>query len=229
MNAPVPVFGRGGWVCAALLVGLFAGGGITWSVLARRGVRQTLVIYQLPADKGSPPARGPACDNLPRRGEVVEPVALERDLPATGSSPGQPEVRLRHDRIVRGHPQAEGCFTNALAAMDPFTKQGFDLRDTVWDGEISLDEAKSVSCQLFKGNDYCFCVGTDAKGAKLSLQLYDRDGQPTEAEQAAQSLPAGASATARMRCPQTGTYFVIVKLEAATQDKVPWGMVSAYR
>ena len=227
MNAPVPIFGRAGWVGAALLVGLFAGGGITWSLLAQRGAKQGLVVYQLPADGGThrhnPPLDGESHDN-----EAVKPVARESERPSSNALQLS-EIHERNNRIVHGHPQAEGCFATALAAMDPFTKQGFDLRDTVWDGEISLDEAKSVACQLFKGNDYCFCVGTDTKGAKLSLQLYYHDGQPTEAEQTAQELATGASATARMRCRQTGTYFVIVKLEAAVQDKVPWGMVSAYR
>ncbi len=235
MNDSAPVFGRGGWVCIALLLGFFAGGGIIWGVLAQRGAKSAFVVHRLPDPVAATapllhrtmPGPGSALEGTTRDDGVLEPVALEED--GTAGSLRRPGVSLRNDRILRGHPQAEGCYNQALAALAPFTKQRFELRDKVWDGDLSLDEGKAVACQLFKGNDYCFCVGTDAKGAKLSLQLYDHDGLPTEAEQTAQTLPAGANATAWLRCRQTGTYFVIVKLEAAAQEKVPWGMISAYR
>ena len=242
MNDPAPAFGRGGWVCAALLIGLFAGGGITWAVLAHRGSSHALVVYQLPVAAGDtgriadfPGAAAPDAQRMSPDfsvgdggGDILEPIVLNERGP--GGSLRLPDLRQQSsERILRTHPQAEKCFAIALAAFASYKKQGYELRDKVWDGEISLDEGKAVSCQFFKGNDYCFSVGTDAKGAKLALQVYAGDGQPVDAELAAQALPDGANATASLRCHQTGTYFVIVKLETATQEKVPWGMVSAYR
>ena len=140
-----------------------------------------------------------------------------------------PALRIDSDRILHSHPKAQGCLANALAALAPYLEKGFALRDKVWEGKISLEEGKAVSCQLFKGNFYCFCIGTDAKGVKLSLQLYSSNGEPVDAEQSVRESPAGASATACWHCNQTGTFFVVVKLDAATQEKVPWGMVTAYR
>lgn len=133
------------------------------------------------------------------------------------------------EHLLHGHPKAEGCLGCAIAALAPFTKQGFNLREKVWVGDVTVDEGKAVSCQLFKGNDYCFSVGTDVRGVKLSLQVYSGDGAPVESEQATHEAAAGADATASLHCPQTGTYFVVVKLDASAQGKVPWGMVSAYR
>ena len=186
-----------------------------------------------PSDSTSPGAReadpnpDPAASPSPvfRGSAVVDQTVFSVESSPDGGvrSSG---LRVRNDRILRNHPKAEGCLSNALAAMAALMKKGFDLREKVWDGEISLDEGKAVSCQLFKGNEYCFCVGTDAKGAKLSLQFYDRDGTPAEAEASQQTLTEGATALGVLKCHQTGTYFVVVKLEAATQEKVSWGMVS---
>ena len=262
MNDPAPPLGRGGWVCAALLLGFFAGSGITWALLSRQVVKAPLVIYPLPPPgvtaEGHPsPSTAQNTPGVPGNGvcapsegtsppldlaAAAEPRQISPAVPeraATGPAipavetladqPPAPGPRLDADRLLHGHPKAEGCLANALAALSPFTKKGFNLRDKVWDGEISLEEGKAVSCQLFKGNEYCFCVGTDVRGARLSLQLYRSNGEPADAAQSAQELAPGASATACWRCSQTGTYFVVVKLEAATQEKVPWGMVSAYR
>ena len=280
MNDPAPPFGRNGWVCAALLLGLFAGGGITWAVLGRRLATAPLIVYPLPpsgeARSGPSPQAGPSLAppggggsavveasaeaRLPgptgREGEAAgaDGAGNEAGAPGTGwrrldpavrdgvmadsatvawEGPGgrspQPALRFDSDHLLRSHPKAEGCLANALAALAAFTQKGFIPRETVWIGEVSLEEGKAVSCQLFKGNNYCFCVGTDAKGTKLSLQLYDGDGTPADAEQLAQESAAGANASACLQCRQTGTYFVVVKLEAATQEKVPWGMVYAYR
>ena len=266
MNDPAPPLGRGGWVCAALLLGFFAGSGITWALLTRHAWQAPLVVYPLPprgvaaaapsrAAQGTPSAPlaggtlNAAENDVPANsggitpplnravGEAAEPrqtspvtqEAAPLDLERLPDRPSLPALRTDSNHILHSHPKAEGCFANALAALAPFTKKGFDLRDKVWEGEISLEEGKAVSCQLFKGNDYCFCVGTDAKGAKLSLQLYRSNGEPADFAQSAQELASGASATAYWRCNQTGAYFIVVKLEAATQEKVPWGMVSAYR
>ena len=246
MNDPAPPLGRGGWVCAALLLGFFAGSGITWALLSRQAVRVPLVVYPLP-----PPGVAAASRPSPNTAEATasvpgndvsapsEDAAPPPERAATGpvtptlespaGRPPAPGLHLDADRLLHGHPKAEGCLANALAALSPFMEKGFNLRDKVWDGEISLEEGKAVSCQFFKGNEYCFCVGTDAKGAKLSLQLYRSNGEPADAAPSAQELASGTSATACWRCGQTGTYFVVVKLEAATQERVPWGMVSAYR
>ena len=238
-------------MCAALLLGLFAGGGITWAVLGRRSAHAPLVVYQLPPpgvarSDPSPPATRPLSppegegnaimeegaglrrlDPAVRDGAMADSTTVAWEGPGGGSP--LPAPRFDGDRLLRSHPKAEGCLANALAALASFTKKGFTARENVWVGEVSMEEGKAVSCQLFKGNSYCFCVGTDARGAKLSLQLYDGDGTPADAEQLAQESAAGANASACLLCRQTGTYFVVVKLEAATQEKVPWGMVYAYR
>ena len=263
MNDPAPPLGQGGWVCAALLLGFFAGSGITWALLSRQPVRAPLVVYPLPppgavAESHPSPGTAEEISSVPgndvsahsagvapppdRAADAAGPRQISPAVPehaVTGPAipdpesladqPPAPGPHLDTDRLLHGHPKAEGCLANALATLSPFTKKGFNLRDKVWDGEISLEEGKAVSCQLFKGNEYCFCVGTDARGAKLSLQLYRSNGESADAAQSAQELASGASATACWRCSQTGTYFVVVKLEAATQEKVPWGMVSAYR
>ena len=54
------------------------------------------------------------------------------------------------------------------------------MREDTWGGDLPVGEAKAISHQLFKGNDYWFCMGSDVKGAKISVHVYDGDGTLVE-------------------------------------------------
>ena len=113
--------------------------------------------------------------------------------------------------------------------MDKYIKQGYTLREDTWGGDLPVGEAKAISHQLFKGNDYWFCMGTDTKGATISIHLYDSDGSIVESDSWQNAKTDGAFAGAEIRCKRTGTYFLIVKIEKSTEERTAWGLVYAYK
>ena len=120
----------------------------------------------------------------------------------------------------------------ALEGVGKYIKQGYTLREDTWGGDLPEKEAKAISHQLFKGNDYWFCMGSDVKGAKISIHVYDSDGNLVEESNSWQDEKGdGAYAGAEVKCKRTGTYFLIVKIEKAPpqEDRTTWGLVYAYK
>ena len=42
----------------------------------------------------------------------------------------------------------------ALQAAEPYVKEGFQVREDYWGGDLGSGEKKAVRQQLFKGNEY---------------------------------------------------------------------------
>ena len=124
----------------------------------------------------------------------------------------------------------DDSLTFALEAMGKYIKQGYTLREDTWGGDLPEKEAKAISHQLFKGNDYWFCMGTDVKGAKISIHVYDSDGNLVEESNSWQDeTKEGAYAGAEIKCKRTGTYFLIVKVEKSGEERTSWGLVYSYK
>ena len=70
----------------------------------------------------------------------------------------------------------------ALEAADPYVKEGFTVREDYWGGDLGVKQTKAIVHQLFKGNTYWFWMGTDAKTAKISVHIYDSEGNLAEVE-----------------------------------------------
>jgi hypothetical protein len=117
----------------------------------------------------------------------------------------------------------------ALEGMDKYIKQGYTLREDTWGGDLPVGEAKAITHQLFKGNDYWFCMGTDTKGATISIHLYDSDGNLVESDSWQNAKTDGAFAGAEIHCKRTGTYFLIVKIEKSPEERTAWGLVYSYK
>ncbi len=64
----------------------------------------------------------------------------------------------------------------ALQAAEPYVKQGFQVREDYWGGDLGSGEKKAVRQQLFKGNEYWFWLGTEVDRAKISVHVYDSVG-----------------------------------------------------
>lgn len=127
----------------------------------------------------------------------------------------------------------DDSLTFALEAIDEYIKGGYTLREDTWGGDLPTGEAKAITHQLFKGNEYWFCMGTDIKGAKVSVHIYDGDGNLVEEKswqkEKEASKGGGAFAAASVRPKRTGTYFLIVKVEKSAEERTPWGLVYAYK
>ena len=54
----------------------------------------------------------------------------------------------------------------ALQAAEPYVKEGFQVREDYWGGDLAAGEKKAVRQQLFKGNEYWFWLGTEVENGK---------------------------------------------------------------
>jgi hypothetical protein len=113
----------------------------------------------------------------------------------------------------------------AYEAALPYYKQGYSVRKDAWGGDLGVRDRKAVSSQLFKGNDYWFLMGTDVKGASVSVHVYDDKGNLVDAD----SWQRGRFAGARVRPAATGTYFAIVQILKSPEDRTPWALVYGYK
>src|SRR3982074_981536 len=68
----------------------------------------------------------------------------------------------------------------ALQAAEPYVKEGFQVREDYWGGDLGVGEKKAVRQQLFKGNEYWFWLGTEVERAKISVHIYDAEGKLAE-------------------------------------------------
>lgn len=125
----------------------------------------------------------------------------------------------------------DDALTFALQSIDEYIKKGYTLREDTWGGDLPVGEAKAITHQLFKGNDYWFCMGSDVKGANVSVHIYDGEGNLVEESSFQKAAPGneGAFAGARIQPKRTGTYFLIVKVEKTPEERTGWGLVYAYK
>src|SRR4029077_18569162 len=90
----------------------------------------------------------------------------------------------------------------ALEAADPYVKEGFTVREDYWGGDLAVKTQKAIVHQLFKGNEYWFWMGTDAENAKITVHVYDSEGNLAEV----QAWQKGKFAAARVVPKTTGSY-----------------------
>jgi len=107
----------------------------------------------------------------------------------------------------------------------PYVKRGFNVREDAWGGDLGVKDKQAVQAQLFKGNEYWFCLGTDVKKAVLSLAIYDSNGQLVSEEA---SRP-GRLVAAKVTPKKTGTYFAIVTVHKSPEERTGWALVYAYK
>jgi hypothetical protein len=114
----------------------------------------------------------------------------------------------------------------ALQAAEPYVKQGFQVREDYWGGDLGSGEKKAVRQQLFKGNEYWFWLGTEVDKAKVSVHIYDSDGKLAEEPD---SWEKGHFAAAHVIPKATGSYFVIVSVEQSPEERTHWALVYGFR
>jgi hypothetical protein len=114
----------------------------------------------------------------------------------------------------------------ALQAAEPYVKQGFQVREDYWGGDLASGEKKAVRQQLFKGNEYWFWLGTEVDRAKVSVHIYDSDGKLAEEPD---SWEKGHFAAAHVAPKTTGSYFIIVSVEESPEERTHWALVYGFR
>ena len=112
----------------------------------------------------------------------------------------------------------------ALQAAEPYVKQGFQVREDYWGGDLGSGEKKAVRQQLFKGNEYWFWLGTEVERAKISVHIYDSDGKLAEEPD---GWEKGHFAAAHVIPKATGSY--IVSVEESPEERTHWALVYGFR
>lgn len=113
----------------------------------------------------------------------------------------------------------------AYEAATPYVDLGFTFRQDAWGGDLGLGDEKAVTAQLYRGNDYWFCLGTDTDGATLRVSIYDSNGKLAQSE----VWQKGRFAGARITPKQTGTYYAIVKVLKSPAERTNWALVYGYK
>lgn len=113
----------------------------------------------------------------------------------------------------------------ALEAATPYVKEGFTVREDWWGGDLPVKKPKAIVHQLFKGNQYWFWMGTEVNGAKISVHIYDSDGNLCEVE----AWAKGRFAAARVIPKKTGTYYIIVEVEKSDRERTHWALAYGFR
>ena len=117
----------------------------------------------------------------------------------------------------------------ALEAADPNVKEGFSVREDYWGGDLPVKKTKAIVHQLFKGNEYWFWMGTDVKDAKISVHVYDSDGNLTEVEAWQKPVNGGVVAAARVVPKKTGSYYLIVEVEKSSEERTHWALAYGFK
>lgn len=113
----------------------------------------------------------------------------------------------------------------ALEAATPYVKEGFTVREDYWGGDLAVKTQKAIVHQLFKGNDYWFWMGTDVEGAKISVHIYDAEGNLAESE----SKSDGKFSMAKVSPKTTGSYYLIVEVEVSSEERTHWALAYGFR
>ena len=114
----------------------------------------------------------------------------------------------------------------ALQAAEQYVREGFQVREDYWGGDLGSGEKKAVRQQLFKGNEYWFWLGTEVDRAKVSVHIYDSDGKLAEESD---GWEKGHFAGAHVIPKTTGSYFIIVSVEESPDERTHWALVYGFR
>ncbi len=114
----------------------------------------------------------------------------------------------------------------ALQAAEPYVREGFQVREDYWGGDLAAGEKKAVRQQLFKGNEYWFWLGTEVRRAKVSVHIYDKEGKLIEQPD---SWQKGSYAAAHVVPTSTDSYFIIVAIEESPEERTHWALVYGFR
>ena len=115
----------------------------------------------------------------------------------------------------------------AFEAASPYVKD-FTVREDYWGGDLPVKTTKAIVHQLFKGNEYWFWMGTDEKTAKISVHVYDSEGNLAEVE-SFDSSKKPHMAGARVVPKKTGSYYLIVEIEKSPRERTTWALAYGFR
>lgn len=151
------------------------------------------------------------------------------------SSPSHPRFRLGRVlalafvlTLCRGYG-APGFIDPAHAiiqqAAKPYVEDGFTLRADYWHGQVESAKQRLIRHQLFRGNEYWFWAATSAPNCKISIEVYNSSGEAISVEKRQDTQWAAS----RVTPAQSGSYYILVKVESLSEPLLDWALVYGYR
>jgi len=130
---------------------------------------------------------------------------------------------LAGDMATAADDHAGACRRAAFDLAGAWANDGFRLRDSSWSGTLTPGKPSIVRVSLLAGNSYWFTAAAASAAGKISVTLYDENGQPVPA----QNYSEGLRAAARFEPSASGSY--LVKIEAAQPAAAPFCLVYSYK
>lgn len=132
--------------------------------------------------------------------------------------------------LVVGHGNGAAGFADPahaiiMQAAKPYVDDGFTLRADYWHGKIESSKQRLIRHQLFRGNEYWFWVSTSVPNCKISIEVYNSAGESISVEKKQSSQWASS----RVTPAQTGSYYILVKMESLTEPVLDWAVMYGYR
>jgi len=107
-------------------------------------------------------------------------------------------------------------------------KEGYNIRAGEWNRDLGAKLGKAARMQLYKGNEYCFCIAVPKKaGVHITGAVLDLAGSPS-----GEILPVidGWGFVLFYKPKKTGMYMVVVhQTENGKRKEVPVVMVTGYK
>lgn len=119
--------------------------------------------------------------------------------------------------------------TAARRLAAEFEKDKFEFRADAWVRDLSPSVGKALKVQLFKGNDYRFCVAVPRdSGVFITAAVLDLEGRPTGE---IQPVLDGWGCVLSFKPKKTGVYVVAVRQteEGKKSREVPCAVLTGYR
>ncbi len=106
--------------------------------------------------------------------------------------------------------------------------EGYNIRAEPWVRMLEPEVGKATRMQLYKGNDYCFCVAVPKKaGVHITGAVLDLNGKPS-----GEILPVldGWGFVLFYKPAKTGMYMIAIhETEKGKRKQVPVAMVTGYK
>lgn len=117
--------------------------------------------------------------------------------------------------------------TAAWSMARPLEKDGFAFRAESWSKDIGSELGKAVKVQLFKGNDYRFCIAVPVKsGVKITAAVLDFEGKPAGE---IQEIEEGWGLVLMFKPKKTGVYAVAIRQADGKHKTVECAMLTGYK
>lgn len=134
--------------------------------------------------------------------------------------------------MTAGMPAAERDQSPAEAAAwalaRPLEREGFEFRAEAWERDLRADLGKALRMQLFKGNDYRFCVAVPARsGVRIAATVLDFEGKPAGTMAV---LEEGWGLVLSFKPKATGVYVIAVRqAEGGTGKTAACAVLTGYK